>query len=426
MILDDYRALRRDPLRFMLDARAKHGDAAPMRFGWIRAALFSDPARARHVLQENHKAYSKQTRGLDKIRLVLGNGLLTSEGDFWLRQRRILQPAFHRDRIKEAEDAMRNAALDLARDWERRVGTETDVHKDMMALTLRIVCDTLLGADVSGEIDEIGRAVTAMLEDVNARTRMLVDWPAKIPTRKNRTLRKNIATLDRIVNRTIAEHRAAIASGTPRRDLLTLLLEARDEETGAGMTDVQIRDEVITFFLAGHETTANAMSWSAYCLSTHPDADEKLAGDLAAGSTRYASMVVKETMRLYPPAWMIGRQAEQDDVVGGFRVPRGTLVFVSPFVTHRHPDLWENPEGFDPERFTPEREAARPRYAYYPFGGGPRFCIGQGFAQSEAVIILSELASRFRLDLATTRDVRPEPLITLRPRGALTMRITKR
>jgi cytochrome P450 len=221
-------------------------------------------------------------------------------------------------------------------------------------------------------------------------------------------------------------HRAAIANGTPRRDLLTLLLEARDEETGARMTDVQIRDEVITFFLAGHETTANALSWSFYCLSKSPAADKKLAHDLAAGGTQYVNMVIKETMRLYPPAWMIGRQAEQDDDVGGFRVPRGTLVFVSPFVTQRHPSLWENPEGFDPERFTPEREASRPRYAYYPFGGGPRFCIGQGFAQSEAAIILSELASRFRLDLATTHDVRPEPLITLRPRGALTMRITKR
>jgi cytochrome P450 len=400
-LFGQYRALRKDPLRFMLESRRELGDAAPMRFGWIRAVLLADPARVRHVLQDNAKAYSKQTRGLDKIRLVLGNGLLTSEGEYWLRQRRILQPAFHKDRIREAETAMRRAAVELAEKWEKRTDQEIDVAREMMALTLRIVCDTLLGTDVRGETDAIGRVVTTLLEDINERTRVFFDVPMRVPTRRNRTLRKSIATLDGIVHRTIDEHRAS-------------------------MTDVQIRDEVITFFLAGHETTANALAWTFYCLSKHPSADRALAADLGRGSSQYANMVLKEAMRLYPPAWIIGRHAEQDDVADGFRIPRGTLVFTSPYVTHRHPELWENPEGFDPERFSPEREAARPRYAYYPFGGGPRLCIGQGFAQTEAAIILSELASRFRLELATTRDVVPEPLITLRPRGPLTMRIRKR
>ncbi len=435
-ILGQYRALRRDPLRFMLESRRDFGDAVPMRFGWIKACLLADPARVRHVLQDGAKAYSKQTRGLDKLRLVLGNGLLTSEGTFWLRQRRIMQPAFHKDRIREASLAMKRAALDLAEQWERAAdaNVELDVAKEMMALTLRIVCDTLLGADVRGRTADIAGAVNTVIHDINERTRVFFDVPINVPTRRNRTLQKSIDVLYAIVNQTIAEHRAALAHGEAPRDLLTLMLLAKDEETGACMTDEQLRDEVLTVFLAGHETTANALAWSFYCLSKNPTIDRTLAHELSSldsdkldpAQLPYTNMVIKEVMRLYPPAWMIGRQAEQDDIVDGFRIARGTLVFVSPYVTHRHPDLWENPEGFDPERFTPEREAARPRFAYFPFGGGPRFCIGQGFANVEATTILAILASRFRLDLATTRDVVPEPLITLRPRGPLLMRIRRR
>jgi cytochrome P450 len=395
------------------------------------------------VLQENHKAYSKQTRGLDKLRIVLGNGLLTSEGDFWLRQRRIMQPAFHRDRIRASTTAMARAALDLTAQWDgaAAAGTEVDIARDMMALTLRIVCETLLGFDITAalggkRVSDVARAVTDVVEDVNARTRVFFDLPLTVPTRRNRKLQGSISMLDALVHRTIAEHRAALARGEEPRDLLSLLLLAKDEETGAGMSDEALRDEVLTFFLAGHETTANALAWTFYCLSKHPTADRTLATELASLDARsdkidtsnlsYTQMVLKEAMRLYPPAWIIGRQAEEDDIADGFRIPRGTMVFVSPYVTHRHPDYWENPEGFDPERFTPEREAARPRYAYIPFGGGPRFCIGQGFAMTEAAIILAVLASRFRLELATSREIVPEPLITLRPRGPILMRVRRR
>jgi cytochrome P450 len=311
----------------------------------------------------------------------------------------------------------------------------------MMALTLRIVCETLLGFDITAalggkRVSDVARAVTDVVEDVNARTRVFFDLPLTVPTRRNRKLQGSISMLDAIVHRTIAEHRAALARGEEPRDLLSLLLLAKDEETGAGMSDEALRDEVLTFFLAGHETTANALAWTFYCLSKHPTADRTLATELASLDARsdkidtsnlsYTQMVLKEAMRLYPPAWIIGRQAEEDDIADGFRIPRGTMVFVSPYVTHRHPDYWENPEGFDPERFTPEREAARPRYAYIPFGGGPRFCIGQGFAMTEAAIILAVLASRFRLELATSREIVPEPLITLRPRGPILMRVRRR
>ncbi len=439
LLLGHFIALRRDPLRFLTDLSRSEGDAAPLRFGWIRAHLVSDPARVRHVLQDNAKAYTKQTRGFDKLRLVLGNGLLTSEGEFWLRQRRIMQPAFHRERLRAASAAMAAATLDLVKQWDRaaKSGAIIDVHHDMMALTLRIVCETLLGtASVTEKTDEIGRTVTSVVEDVNERTRVFFDVPLSVPTRRNRKLKASIAMLDGVVNRMIAEHRAALDTPAEKNDLLTLMLRARDEHTGEGMTDRQLRDEVITFFLAGHETTANALAWSFYCLSKNPSADRELARELAgrdappafeeAGKLAQTNMVIKETMRLFPPAWMLGRMAEQDDDVCGMIVERGTMVFASPYVTHRHPDYWENPEGFDPSRFAPEREAARPRFAYFPFGGGPRLCIGQSFAMVEAAIVLGTLAARFRLELLPGRDVRPLPLITLRPNGPLPMRVFRR
>ena len=436
-VLGHFRLMRRDPLRFFTEARERVGDVAGLRFGRIVAHLLAHPDHVRHVLQENHAAYSKRSPGFEKLRLVLGNGLLTSEGDFWRRQRRIAAPAFHHQRLAGFAETMTRAGEDLYERWDRAAAERTpiDLANEMMRVTLRIVGETLLGTDVSGDTDVVGRAVSHVIEDVNERIGAIVDLPLRVPTPRNRRLKRWIAALDAVVGRAIAERRR---SGAARADLLDMLMRAKDDDTGEGMSDAQLRDEVMTIFLAGHETTANAMTWTFYCLSLVPESDRRLYAELhealGARSFRledapalpYAQRVIKESMRLYPPAWIIGRMTERDDEVAGYRLPAGGLVFVSPYVTQRHPDLWDNPCGFDPDRFLPEREAARPRFAYFPFGGGPRVCIGNGFAMQEALVLLATLAKRYRLELAPGHPVVPEPLVTLRPKHGMKMFVRRR
>ena len=425
--------MRGDRLGFLLRA-AREGDVVRLRFGPFVAHLLTHPDQIRAVLADRARAFGKHTRGFRALRLLLGNGLLTSEGEFWLRQRRIAQPSFHRDRIAGFAQAMTRAADDAASRLlaagER--GGRVDASAEMMRLTLRIVGETLLGADVSGESDRVGQALAYLLEDTNRRINLMLDIPLSWPLPRNRRYLASRGELDGIVRGLIEARRRA---REPAADLLSMLMEARDDETGQGMDDEQLRDEVMTMFLAGHETTANALSWTLALLSSHPWVEARLRDELAGvlggraptlddlPKLRLGRMVLKESMRLYPPAWMIGRAPVQDELVAGFRLPKDSLVFVSPYVTHRHPAFWDNPEGFDPERFTPEREAARPKFAYFPFGGGPRQCIGSGFAQMEAELLLATLLSRCRFALVPGHPVEPEPLVTLRPRHGLLMTV---
>lgn len=433
-IVGHLKPLRTDQLNFLLRAREICGDVARLRIGVLPAHLLSHPEHVRHVLVDNHRNYDKQTRGFAALRIVLGNGLLTSEGDFWRRQRRIAQPAFHRERIAAFGVSMVRAAEDTARAWElvaKRGGT-IDVAEEMMRLTLRIAGETLLSSDVTSDAAAVGQAVGVLL--IGARTRMLqpVEIPLRVPTPSNRRLSAAIQVVESVVLRMI-EDRRRMTSGRPN-DLLTMLMEARDEETGEGMTDQQLRDEVVTIFLAGHETTANALAWTFYLLSKHPDAARRVGAELHdvlrgrapevadLGKLPVTTAVLKESMRLFPPAWMIGRRPIADDVIDGYEIPRDSVVFTSPWVTHRHPAFWTNPEGFELDRFLPERAADIHRHAYFPFGAGPRICIGQGFAMIEAVLLLATLAQRFRLDLVPGHAVVPQPSITLRPRHGILVR----
>ncbi len=425
-----------DPLAFFLEAAADYGDVVRFRAGPMRAHLLAHPDGVRHVLQENHKAYDKKTRGFDKLRLILGNGLLTSEGDFWLRQRRIAQPAFHKERIAAFGEKMTAAAVDTTARWRKLAesGATLDVAREMMRLTLRIVGETMLSSDVTGDADAVGDALTFVVEDTNHRITELFDVPLGVPTRRNRRFRAALRTLDEVVLRRIVERRKMSPAARPP-DLLTMLMEAKDGESGEHMSDAQLRDEVMTIFLAGHETTANALTWSLYCLSKHPTWDRAVRAEvreaLGDGAPTLADlprlkitrMVLSETMRLYPPAWLMARGVTEDDIVGGYRIAKGSIVFLSPWVTHRHPGVWSNPEGFDPERFTTENEASRPRLAYFPFGGGPRLCIGQNFALLEAQLVLAALMQGPHVELPPGADVRPEPLVTLRPHGGLKMKL---
>ena len=433
LLLGSLPELQRDALGF-LGGLSRYGDLVRMRFGASRYYFLNHPDYIQRVLVDNHRNYGKDTIGWRNLRLLLGRGLLTSEGDFWLRQRRIAQPAFHRERIAGFGRTMADAAAEmLDRRWAAAGGGPIDVAAEMMRLTLKIVGQTLLSTDVTAEQDEVGRALGVALHQGMARITAPYRYlPLAIPTPENRRYRAARAALDRLIYRMIAERRR---DGRRRDDLLSMLLEARDPETGEGMNDGQLRDEAMTIFLAGHETTANALSWTFYLLARHPEAAEKLAAEARGvlGGRRpsledlprlpYARLAVHESLRLYPPAWFTTRSVVSDDELGGFRIRGGSTVMISAYVTHRHPEFWTRPEAFEPERFAGDRLRQLPRFAYFPFGGGPHQCIGNEFAMMEAVLILSAVAARYRLELVEGRPVEPDPLITLRPRHGLLMRL---
>jgi cytochrome P450 len=420
----------------LLALRRHHGDVVRLQLGGRVAHLIAAPDDIQHVLQGNHSNYVKG-RGLDKTKRLLGEGLLTSEGEMWRRQRRLAQPAFHRHAVAGLVPIMTNTAAGLLAMWDAVPdGTERDVAADMMRLSLDIAARTLFSSALTAEErDTVGRDLPPLLEWASDRSRAWFDVTERLPTPSNRAVDDRIARLDAIVYRIIEERRR---TGDRYDDLLGMLMAARDEDGGEGMDDRRLRDEVMTIFLAGHETTANLLAWTWMLLSLHPairrgvqeETDRVLGGRVPvtadADDLPYIRMVLDESLRLYPPAWAFPRRALGPDTLGGHPIPAGTQVIISPWVTHRHPALWEDPEGFDPERFTPQRAAGRPRYAYLPFGGGPRLCIGSGFALLEATVVVAMLAGRYELDLVPGLPIVPEASVTLRPRGGLVMRLRRR
>jgi cytochrome P450 len=428
-------AVRRDPVGTFMDAARRFGDVAYMQIGPRHGFLASNPADIKHVLADNARNYRKSPL-YDKLRRSLGQGLVTSEGAYWLRQRRLAQPAFHRQRVAALASVMTRTALETVARWAPVAdrGAPVDVADEMMHLTQAIILRTMLGTDPGPEADEVARAwpiVNRHIGESFWSLGLTDSWP----TPKNRRFERARDVLDRVVFRLIDQRRRR---GGEERDLLSMLISARDEETGEAMTDVQLRDEVMTFFLAGHETTSLTLAWTWYLLSQHPDVQRRLEAEIDAvlggrapefadlDRLPYARMVIEESMRLYPPAWGFSRQALGPDVIGGYPLPAGWLVFVLPYVMHRHPSYWDQPERFDPTRFTPERTAARPKFVYLPFGAGPRQCIGNQFAMVEAHLVLTTVTQHYRLRLVPGHRVEPWPLITLRPRHGIKMVIESR
>jgi len=418
-------------LELQLRVLRECGDLGVMRIGPVPVHAVSSAELAHQILVEHADAFVK-SRGLGKIaRPMLGDGLLTSEHELHRRQRKLIAPAFSHRRIGAYATTMAElteraqAALDD--------GAVVDVAHEMMRLTLSIVGKTLFDADVAGEADDVGAAITAANHYVSEAVSRL-PTPMWLPTRRNRQARRAIATIDAIIYRLIAARRAA---GVDLGDVLSTLVMARDEETGQGMPDRQIRDEAVTLFLAGHETTANALAWSFHLLGRHRDVAERLAAEARAvlggraptmddlSRLPTALMVLKETMRLYPPAYMVGRQAERDVPLGPYTLHKGATVFVNIYAMHRRADYFAAPDEFRPERFAPEREKLLSRGAYLPFGGGPRICIGNHFALMEGQLLLAALAQRLRFEPLDDRAVEPEPLVTLRPKGGLPMRVRR-
>jgi cytochrome P450 len=416
--------LRSNPIRTFLDAAERYGDLVHMKVGPYHGLLLCDPAHIRHVLQDNARNYHKSPL-FDRLREVVGNGLLTSEDSFWLRQRRLAQPAFHRQRLIAMADAMVGCTGEMLERWDRSAarGETIDLVEEMMALTQTIIVRTMFSTDLGAAAEVVHRTWPIINRRIG-ETFWATKLERTLPMPANRRFWRALRELEAVVYQIIGERRRA---GRDEPDLLSMFLSARDEETGAGMDDRQLRDEVVTMLLAGHETTSLALSWTYYLLSQHPDVERSIAGEVERvigdrrpsftdierlTSTRRA---LDESLRLYPPAWGFSRQALGDDEIGGYRLRKGWLVFTIPYVVHRRPKLWPDPERFDPGRFTPEQESVRPKFAYIPFGGGPRGCIGNQFALTEATLIIATIAQRYRIELVPDQQIRPEPLITLRP-----------
>jgi cytochrome P450 len=426
-------AVRRDPLSFLFSLSREYGDVVFFDIGPFDVYLLSHPEDIRTVLAGGHHAYMKG-RGLQEAKRILGQGLLTSEGDLHRRQRRLVQPAFHHQRLAGYAALMSGYAERAQDRW--RDGEALDVHQAMTALTLAIVGKALFDADVEeDDAAAVREALSAAMDMFDRFTLPFAGLLDRLPLPGNRRFAEARASLDDIVYGLIRERRLT----GDRGDLLSMLLAAQDEEEGTGgMTDEQVRDEAMTIFLAGHETTSNALTWTWYLLSQHPDVeaelqreiDEVLLGRLPTiddvPDLRIARMVVTEAMRLYPPAWVLGRRALEDHSVAGYTMPAGAMAVMSQYVVHHDPRWFPDPFGFNPGRWTPQAESERPRYSYFPFGGGPRICVGESFAWTELVLVLATIARRWELRLLPGHPVELAPLITLRPKHGMRMTVHRR
>jgi cytochrome P450 len=424
---------QRDPLRFLCSMREMHGDVVDVAIGPLAVTLVSHPDFVEDILITRSKLWRKDRFLQKNLRPVLGDGLLSSEGDFWRKQRRLAQPAFHRERIAAYAGIMVDRASRLARTWQD--GEVRDVHEDMMRLTLDIVAQTLFGAEVGDHAEEVGEALEAVLAIVADPLELFVPLLKHLPTPKRRRFDRAVTRLDAIIYRLIEERRTAGAAHAD--DLLSMLLHAQDED-GSRMSDKQLRDECLTLFLAGHETTALNLSWTWLLLSGDAAVNAKLRsevdevlGDRPATfadlpKLRYTGHVVAESLRLYPPAWSMGREARWDVDIGGYRIRRGQQVWFCPWAIQRDPRWFEAPDAFRPERWDGDLAKRLPRFAYFPFGGGPRQCIGQAFAQMEAVLLLATLARAFEVEVLPEPPAIAQPSVTLRPKHGLRVRLTRR
>jgi len=431
-LIEFIRRVREDQLS-VIDPALYGEDLTYSRILFLHSFLVNKQEYIEQVLLTNHANYRKSDFLRNLLGPLLGEGLLISEGEFWRRQRRIAAPAFHARRIGEFVATMQASTQAMLARWPRP-GEPFDVAAEMMALTLDIIARTMFSAEVSGEVAAI-RRLTDFVINLRPSLLDLFGFPQWLPRLQPREYRAAIAAFEPLVARFLAERRHEESA---RGDLLSMLLAARDPETGEGMSDRQLRDEILTIFLAGHETTANALTWTWYLLARHPQAEARLHDELDAvlggrlptfadlAELKWTRMLIEEAMRLYPPAHTIARTAIGEDRIGGVRVPPGASLTISIYALHRNPKLWGEPERFDPQRFAPDAVAARHRFAYLPFGGGPRICIGNGFAMAEAQVILATVAQRWRLRLAEGHPVVPIGLVTLRPKHGLCVTLEPR
>ncbi|MBW4508505.1 MAG: cytochrome P450 [Scytonematopsis contorta HA4267-MV1] len=429
--------IKENPLNFYNRMWKEYGDLVRLpimpNYSFYLAA---HPSYAEHILSTHQELYPKPDIVNKPFNLMMGESILTSEGDFWLKHRRLMQPAFHMKHLGNLAEVMISCTESFMQEWENKLDGEViDIAAETLRLTLKIAGQTLFSKDISDEQSVLGKAFRTGFEFVNYKMNNLWTEPLWVPTPRNQRFRRAKETLDNLVLDIIDSRRK---NPIDSYDLLSMLMAARDEETGEGMSDKQLQNEVITLLVAGHETVASALAWTWFLLAEHADVAAKLQDELQSvlnGSNptldklpklEYTRMVFEETLRLYPPAWAMPRTAREDDEIQGYFIPKGSLMTAAAFMIHRHPDFWENPDKFEPDNFLPEKINQRPKFAYFPFGGGQRICIGKNFALMEATIIIALMSQRFKLELVPNQQIEIDPTFTLRPKYGIKVKIWKK
>jgi cytochrome P450 len=424
---------RGDSIGYLTRCAREFGDIVFFRFLGVPACFVNRPDYIESVLVTQNSNFVK-SKDYRAMRRVLGNGLLLSEGEFWRRQRKLIQPAFHQERIAAYADIMTGYTQRMLSSWSD--GQTLDIHEAMMRLTLGIVAKTLFDAEVSHEAEDVDAALTVLMGKFLRQAGLALLLPAWVPLPTSQLLKRAVSRLDHVIYGIIEKRRA---SGQMSGDLLSVFLQVQDDQ-GVGMTDRQLHDEIMTLFLAGHETTANVLSWTWFLLGQNPEAEEKLVEELGRvlggrvpspadlPQLVYADRVLRESMRLYPPVWVIGRRALAPFHLGEYELPADTNVLISQLIIHKDARYFPEPERFDPDRWSANdpRAASLPRFAYFPFGGGPRVCIGAGFAMMEAVLLLATIAQQFRIQIASGQKVKRQPTVTLRPRNGIPVTLKRR
>jgi len=423
-LLKKVRGFYRDPLAMFAEVASRYGGIARLELGPYCLHLITRPEHMKYVLEDNIDNYPK-AGAYQHTRPVLGLGLATNSTETWRRQRQWVEPVFHYGRLAKFTSVITAAAADMLEDWQvfARNGAAVNVWSELLQLNHRILGQVLFGVELP-----ILQALRTVRDISARRINALLTIPDTIPTPDNRRFQKAVAELDAFVYRLIGERRQA-----PGEEVLSILIRARDKGTGEAMTDVQLHDEIMSLLFSGYEDPTNALTWALYLLVQHPGIENRLRSELQMvlqgrpptlpdlAQLPYLTMVLQETMRLYPPSWGILRDVVADDKVGGYHLPAGSTVFLAAYLTHRLPALWPDPDVFDPTRFTPEQSAARPDYAYFPFGGGPRRCIADDFAMLEIKVTLATMIQTYQFHLAIERPVETEALHSLRPRQGLLM-----
>ncbi|NID09464.1 cytochrome P450 [Fibrivirga algicola] len=438
-LLGNALSLARDPLGLFTKLHRTYGRVVRISIGGRRQYVLFQPEDVKHVLQENNRNYVRSPAFM-VLKRFLGEGLLTSDGDFWRKQRRLAQPAFHRQKITMlAETMVQESAAWVGDLRQLDLSKPVNISQSYMDVTMLIVCKTLFSTNVEGRLDGLSHSLETLNVLANKALLSPIKVPRTWPTPNNIRYNQSLERVNALIYEFIHTRKQ---TGDRHDDLLDMLLHATDEDTGEGMSEQQLRDECVTLFTAGHETTAVSMAWLTYLLAQHPDVVTRLRteadavlGDNVPGNLPpvaaframpYALQVVQEALRLYPPAWAMSRMALADDQIGPYRIPKGDTVVVSPYLLHHDPTNWPDPDRFDPDRFAEGRDKDRPTYAYLPFGGGPRLCIGNQFALMEMQILLTFFVRTFDFQLVNAAAIKPKPLITLRPNRPIQVKLTPR
>ena len=429
--------IQRNPLAFLQHNASEHGDFIHYPLGLWEVFQLNHPDLIEHVLVTNQRNYSKNTVQYNTLAKITGRGLLTSDGRFWRRQRRMIQPAFHRQKVLGWGETMIRATQAMLANWEKaaQANQPLDIDEEMMAVTLNVVGEALLGLDLQADAGQLTHAVLTMLDYVVYRSQQLVALPLMVPTPRNRRVRDGLQLLDNLIDQAIRDHEQGKANPDT---ILSQMITAVDRETNERMNRDELRDEVITLLVAGHETAASGLTWLFYLLSQNPNVEAELLAEIDGvlngrppttddlPNLPTVQRVIAEALRLYPPAWVITRRAIEADTLLGEAIPANALIIMSPYTLQRHPAFWDNPDQFDPNHFTPEAEQTRPRYAYFPFGGGARLCIGDQFAKVEMGLVVTAVLQKYRLKLLPNHPVVADPLVTIRPKHGLMMTVHRR